>query len=503
MKEGEDDNTGDDKKEVETPKIKTTSFSEFYRKKYMPEFEKMKGQEKKVHQEFERHTKQEEQKAVDKSLSISIKEGCVSSVTGGVGDSYISPFAVAIGSSNSEIAALTAIPNLVAPLAQLITPKLIKKRKRKYVVVTYVLLQAMMWLPLITISLFFLKGEFWYAPILLIMFWTLYAGFGNLISPAWGSWMGDLVPSDRRGKYFGKRNTICGLVALVSTITAGILLQYSKTAGILFIAFAFLFSIALITRSIASFLLKKQYEPELTVEKGSYFSFWQFIKKMKDNNFGRYTIYISLLVFATNIAGPFFTPYVLRELHFNYIQFTIAMIVIPGIVTMLAMPLWGRFSDKYGSIKTMQVTWIFVSILPGLWLFSTSFWYIALVPQIVSGVGWAGFNLAAGNFIYDSTTRQKRSLCFAYSAVLNGVGVFIGATAGGLIAKYANISFMSIFLFLFLLSAVLRVIISSVFISKLKEVRPVEKTRPLLSYLHIYPFSNLAEKHGSMSSVAK
>lgn len=445
--------------------------------------------------------KEEEQKAIDKSLGVSIREGSVSSVTAGAGDSYISPFAVAIGASNSQIAALTAIPNLIAPLAQLITPKLLEKRKRKSVAVTYVLFQGLMWLPLIAISLFFMKGEFWYAPLLLIMFWTVYASFGNLVSPAWSSWMGDLVPADKRGKYFGKRNTICGLVALSSTVLAGILLQYSKTAGIIFIGFAILFSIALFTRSLASFILKKQYEPELTVEKGYYFSFFDFIKKMRGNNFGRYTLYISLLVLAANIAGPFFTPYVLRELHFSYIQFTMAMIVVPGIITMLVLPLWGKFSDKYGSVRTMQVTWVIVSIIPITWMLSRNFWYIVLIPQLLAGVGWAGFNLAAGNFIFDATSRQRRSLCFAYSAVLNGIGVFIGATTGGLIAKYANISFMDMFMFLFLLSSIFRIIFSIIFIPKLKEVRVVESSRPLLSYLHIYPFSHLAEKHGSMGEV--
>ncbi|MBI5148102.1 MFS transporter [Candidatus Pacearchaeota archaeon] len=489
--------------EKERPKITISRFSDYYRKKYMPEFEKLKGPDKKIKLEFQKQVDVEERKAIDKSLGISIKEGCAASVTGGVGDSYMSAFAVQIGATNSEIAALTSIPNLISPLAQLITPKLIEKRKRKGVAATAVLLQALMWLPMIVVALVFMKGDLIYAPILIIMFWTVYAALGNSVGPAWNSWMGDLVPSDKRGKYFGRRNTICGLVSLTSTIIAGILLQYSKTAGIVFMAFAILFSLALIFRSVSSYLLRKQYEPELHVEEGYYFSFIDFVKKMKYNNFGRFTIYISLLVLTVNIAGPFFTPYVLRELKFSYIQFMIAMLVIPGIVTMLSMPLWGKFSDKYGTIKTMQTTWIIVCILPALWLISDNFWYIMIVPQIASGLGWAGFNLAAGNFIFDATSRQRRSLCFAYHAVLNGIGVFIGATLGGFVLKYAdlNIKFMDAFLFIFLISAVFRILVSLIFLPKIKEVRQVEKAKPLLSYLHIYPFSQLDTKHSGTSLI--
>lgn len=92
------------------------------------------------------------------------------------------------------------------------------------------------------------------------------------------------------------------------------------------------------------------------------------------------------------------------------------------------------------------------------------------------GVAWAGFNLAAGNFIYDSVTPQRRSLCVAYQGVINGIAVFIGATFGGLIATHVNVG-INILLFVFFVSAVLRFLFSVFMLPGIKEVRKMKNGR--------------------------
>ena len=62
-------------------------------------------------------------------------------------------------------------------------------------------------------------------PILLIVFYCLQIGVGAIAGPAWFSWMGDLVPKEKRGKYFGKRNRILQAVTIITMLTAGFLLD--------------------------------------------------------------------------------------------------------------------------------------------------------------------------------------------------------------------------------------------------------------------------------------
>jgi len=180
------------------------------------------------------------------------------------------------------------------------------------------------------------------------------------------------------------------------------------------------------------------------------------IKEEKtEDNFGRFVIYIALLNLATQIAGPFFAVYMLRDLGFSYKMFMVAN-VTTAIVSLLSMPLWGKFGDRFGNVRAMKITAVLVAIIPFLWIFSDNFYYIIAI-QIVSGFGWAGMNLCHFNFIYDTVTPQRRAICSSYLNILRGFGVLIGAVAGGLIATYVTVDFFKYSLYLvFLLSGILR-----------------------------------------------
>jgi MFS family permease len=346
-----------------------------------------------------------------------------------------------------------------------------------------VLLQALMWIPMIAVGyLFFYKHlNHGLSATLLIAFYTLFTLFGAFLSPAWNSMMKNVVDKEA-GKYFGKRNKINGAVALVVMLICGVLLNYFTGIN-LFLGFLILFAISFLAKLVSTFLITKHYDPKLKLEKGYYFSFWQFIKKIPQSNFGKFAVFVSLITLATNIAAPFFTVYMLKNLGFNYTVWTI--IVISGsLSSFLFMPLWGKFADKFGNLKVIRMTGAFVFLVPIAWLLvpvlmlinpTTAIIYL-LVEEFLNNFIWAGFNLSAVNFIYDAVTQQRLALCIAYYNILNGIGVFIGATLGGLISSL-NFNFLGLspILFIFLMSGVARFIVYLFMISKIKEVREVEK----------------------------
>ena len=412
----------------------------------------------------------------EKSLRTSIKEGASASVMLGLGDSYIAPYAIAVGASAPEIAILASIPNLLGGLSQLSTTKLMERRSRKTVTTKAVLAQALMWLPIIG-SIFLYSKELRFIPLLIILLWTIYLVCGNSGAPAWLSWMGDIVPEDKRGRYFGLRNTICNSVLLTATLLGAVFLDYLKKRNLLFLGFGTLFFLAMTFRLISAFLLTKQYEPELKVDKNYYFSFLQFVKGMKGNNFGRFAIFVMLIHTSTFIAAPFFAPYMLRDLKFNYLLFILVATVSNAFVQIVTPPIWGRASDRFGNVMILKISTVLVSMAPIMWLFSSNPYYLIFLPSIIAGSGWAGFGLTASNFIYDAVGRQRRGYCFAYYNVLNGIGIFIGATIGGWITKLP-IHFMNIFLFTFLLSGILRFVTLLGMIPNIKEIRIVQRGAP-------------------------
>ncbi len=436
----------------------------------------------------------------ERTMNLSIKEGSASSIMSGVGDSYISPYALAIGANNLQIGLLSSFVGLLGPLSQLFGSKVMEKYSRRKIILISVTLQALMWIPILALSLFFIKDIFKaYLPVILIIFYSIYAILGSIGGPAWFLLLGEIVPENIRGKYFGRRNKICGTVALVSTLAAAFVLDYAKTGGYLLLIFSALFFIASITRIIAAYYFTKHYYPEFKPKEGYYFTFFQFIKKAPFNNFGRFTIYISLINLTVQIAGPFFTVYMLKDLHFSYLTFTMIN-ASASTFSLITMSLWGKVSDKYGNREMLKIGSIIIPFVPFLWLFSSSPIYLILVPQLLSGVGWAAFNLAAGNFIYDIVTPQRRGICVAYYSVLNGIGIFAGAMIGGLLANYLTIPFMNKLLFIFVISGVLRLALVMIMIPKIKEVRTVETPK---SNIFMYFKEPITEKFSEVFHLAE
>jgi MFS family permease len=437
----------------------------------------------------------------ERTMNVSIKEGAAASVMSGFTDSYVTPYALALNANNAQIGFLSSIPSLISPLSQIFGSRLMEKYSRKRIIAVSVALNALMWLPILALSLFFWKNIFpSNLPVILIIFYSLYAVFGAVAGPAWFSLLGDVVPEKIRGRYFGKRNKICGAIALIAAVTAAFILDFFKTKGLVLIGFSVLFLVACIARVISAYLFKKHYEPKFKLEKGYYFSFFQFMKKAPSNNFGKFVIYVSLMSLAVNIAGPFFTVYMLKDLGFSYTTFMLINISA-SIFSLLFMPIWGKFSDKYGNRELLRIGGFLVPLLPIAWLFSSSPLYLAVVPQLISGVAWSAFNLASGNFIYDSVTPQRRGICVAYFNLLNGIGVFVGASLGGLLAQYLNISFMNIFLFIFLISGIARLLVTILLLPRIKEVRKVSEPRanPLLYIKEMKPVTSIA--HGIINDL--
>ncbi len=411
----------------------------------------------------------------EKTKKLSKKEAVFSSVMAGIADSYIIPFAIALNASNFQIGLTSAFANFAGPIAQLKGSRLIERNSRVKLIANYVAWQAFIFLPIALISIFFMSNLFIaHLPLTLIIFYALYAITGALAGPAWFSLMGDVVDDKERGRYFSTRSRMASIAALLAVLTASFILDFFKTKGYLLIGFSIIFLIAGISRFITVSLFRKHYEPKLEFPKEYYFSFRQFVRKARHNNFGRFAIFVALIHAMTAIAGPFFAVYMLRQdqLALSYVWFML-ITISASLTAFLISPLWGRLSDKLGNRKLLKLGTIIVCIVPILWLFSRNPLYLMLVPNALGGIGWAAFNLAASNFIYDAVTPARRGIIVAYYNILIGIGTFIGASAGGLITQYAEISFMNIFLFVFLVSGIARIFVSAVMLPRIKEVRKI------------------------------
>jgi len=323
----------------------------------------------------------------------------------------------------------------------------------------------------------------------LILFVCLYFIVGMIAGSAWSSWMGDLVSEEKRGSYFSKRNTIAGLVSFITLLLGGYLLQISNGSKLeQYIGFAIIFTLALLFRITSFIFLTRKYEPTYNFQQKNGFSFFEFIKKAPSNNYGLFILFLSLMNFSIFIAGPFFTAYMLYDLRLNYLIYTI--VLSAAIISKyLSMPTWGKLIDLYGTKKVLTLSAFLMPLVPLLWIFSPNVIYLIII-QLYSGFVWAGFETSSFTFLFDTIIPQRRAKYIAYSNVLNGIALFIGALLGGVLVRYNNL-FWSKYMLVFIVSTILRYTVSFIFIPKLKEVRNVEKiTYPRLFFSVINTMSS-------------
>ncbi|MEM2796299.1 MAG: MFS transporter [Candidatus Hadarchaeales archaeon] len=421
-----------------------------------------------------------------KSLEYSIKDGVAWSVNEALGAYYVSPFAIALGASEAQIGLLTSVPNLAANLSQLATPRLMEGRSRKKLVTELVFMQAMVWLPMsILAMLVFLTGvSSTFLPLTVMLFYAAYLTLGALNGPAWASWIGDLVSEEEMGSFFGRRNRIIGFANLIAFMIAGIFLDLSRRLGVIFPGFSLLFLGAMLARLISRYFLLKHYEPKFEEKEEYHFGFFEFLRKIwrrgkRPNRFGRFSLYTTLMAFATNIAAPFFAVYMLRDLKFSYITY-VAIVLSSSSVRFLSMVWWGKFSDRYGRLRTLRIGGLLIPWVPILWLLTTNPIHLSII-EMFGGFAWAAFDLASFTFVYDVVSREKRGICFSYFNALNGMGIFAGATLGGLFATKLSLGLKPI-LSVFLLSGILRLVISLLLLPHLSEVKKVKPRRPLWTF---------------------
>jgi len=133
----------------------------------------------------------------------SIKEGIFASIKSSFGDYYTSPFAIATKMSNPFIMMMSAITGILGPLTQTFGSRLMEKYSRKKIVVKAVFLEALIWLPMITLAILFYKNIFTeIIPLSILLIFSIYIIIGNIAIPVWFSWMGDLVDEKYRGQWF-------------------------------------------------------------------------------------------------------------------------------------------------------------------------------------------------------------------------------------------------------------------------------------------------------------
>ncbi len=308
--------------------------------------------------------------AVRKSLRFSVLDGAAYAAMLGLIQNYVTPLALALKATTAQVGLLSSIPNLIVGFSQLAAPDLSERAgSRKRLILPMVFLHAIMFVPVLLIPFIFQNSQVWW----LIAFITVSTVFGAISNPAWGSLMADLVPIRLRGRYFSSRGRIAGIITLVFSFIAGGILQLLTNTP--FIGFAILFGGATVFRLLSLYFLSRMYEPEPADNMEDDRSLMHMVSHVGSSNLGRFTVYIALVCLVTNIASPFFSVYMLSDLNFNYVTYTVVT-SSASLAGLAFLMYWGRRADLAGNIKVVKITSFMIPLVPLLWLASKNVYYL-------------------------------------------------------------------------------------------------------------------------------
>jgi MFS family permease len=284
----------------------------------------------------------------------------------------------------------------------------------------------------------------------------------NLSGTAWLSWMTDLVPIERRGHYFGLRNTILGGVGMAATYAAGRAFDLFVARGERPFGLAVIFGAAAFFAASAGVVLTRQWEPPLRGERPRPLA-ETMRRPFANRGFRRLLLFMTLWSVATGIAGPFFAAHMIKNLGMSFSAIAFYSIVAGGL-NLLTLPIWGKVIDRVGNRPVLVLNLLGVFYLPLLWLFAGPQRFFPIwLDAGLTGLFWPGFTLAWFNLVLATAPEENRTAYLGMQSMAVGFSTFGASILGGLIASrlgdlHATVLGIGIVNFhvLFLLSALAR-----------------------------------------------
>ncbi len=346
----------------------------------------------------------------------------------GMGETYLPAFVLLMGMGEVAAGMIASVPMLAGALLQLLTPWGVGRLgSHKRWVVTCASIQGLSFFPLA-----------WGAMTGTIATWQVFAvaamywGFGMATGPAWNTWVETIVPGKVRPGYFANRTRICQTGILIGFVVGGISLQWTKAYGNPMTAFLCLFLTAGVCRLVSAFCLSRQSESpavSAAIKDRQAISFSEFLSRVARGGPERLLVCLMSIQMMVYISGPYFNPFMLKQLGFSYQDYVI-LIAASFLSKALSMSALGGMARRLGTQRLLWIGAAGIVPLSGMWVFSNSFWYLLFV-QLAGGFFWAAYELAVALMLFEMIPRRERTGVLTIYNAGNAAAMVLGSLVGG------------------------------------------------------------------------
>lgn len=377
---------------------------------------------------------------------------------------FLAGFLLFLGASNVQIGLITSLPLLANISAPVFSYFIDRSRERKKICLRAILPVRLLWFVVASLPLLLFYNKLAYPLLVFTIIYFVMTLLGVFASSSWLPWMGDLIPAESRGYYFGKRIIVGGIAALIFTVIGGQYIDYFKTAQHIGFFSMFFFSAIFGILSFL-FLAKIPDAPNTTCVRDN-FTLTSIPKKMleisKNNNFMKLVLFNASQSFAVTLIATYLNIYMLKELKLSYALIT-SFAVVNMTMNLLFTGFWAKLIDKYGCKPVMLICVRFTGVLPFLWFFTSWSYWLILPLNLIGGIAWSGFSLAQFNIMLKMTPSNERASYIGFNTMLVSLVAFIAPLVGGfLLDSMKEVKFHLLFLsvgsfqIMFIISGLLR-----------------------------------------------
>ena len=367
---------------------------------------------------------------VQRAIRVSYAQAMFGAVYGAsTGGMFLIGYALMLGATDVQIGLMSTVPMLCIGV-QLVTAVLVERGvSRRRLTVAGATGNVLCWLLIILIPYALATATTNTRIGALVAIITLVTLFAYISGNARGSWVGDLIPASFRGSFFGRLTMYSGIVGAVFAIVEGRFLDVLKHKGIGAFSVLFAFGVLIGLVNVALFLFQADVPVARRDGAGS-------PREMRDTF--RNGPFMSVMGFALlwslqTIAGPFYSTYMIRDLHIPFLNLgLINSIVIAAML--LSAPAWGRMIDRYGCRAVLTLCSITLGFLQLVWLpvnTAREVYFIIPFANVIAGLCHGGVSVALSTLIYKVTPSAGRAIQFAVYSIIVTLAAAPMPTFGG------------------------------------------------------------------------
>jgi MFS family permease len=365
---------------------------------------------------------------IKRNEQLSIWNGAASIIAQSFMTGFIPLFAIQVlGASNFQIGLISSMPSFMTMLAMIPGAIWINRLEMKKSFTAYSIFAARFGLFLISLIPFIpYTNHAW----ILVVFIGLLNFPNALATLSWQSFIGDLIPDERRGKFFSERSQILTIVGMITTFITGVLLNIFDKGDP--VPYQWIFLVGFLFGILEVYYLIRHTEFSRQVNKKQKGISWKMATALLQHKPYLYFLICAIIFnFGWQMAWPLFNIYQINDAHAT--AFWISVFTVANQISqILSYKWWGRFSDRFGNTMMLFIASIGIGTAPFLTILSTNLYYLTAV-NLWTGMFVAGTVMLLFNQLLRVSPEENRTtflanynfLIAAMGCIAPQIGVFL------------------------------------------------------------------------------